>query len=585
MLAGLVAFLTAVFARDNLVAQIFGYTGAAIIMIVSFFFNRHMIFPENLILKRLSQRLIERLESSEQPIPRFLYGFSSAPFKIRYHSLIAQIHVWRERLSDALKEYEKISELPLFEDERRKAELAKAQVFCLAGRMKGAETLLSGIDVEKHPDLMVNRTFVEALVEEQKGNLERAYDLMNSILDIASDDPIVLNNIARLNSMISIRLDMISFYKKALQKSAEGSHHRGIRHTIYRNLIDAYLLDGYRDRALETLRDYRTEFDNNDLLDRLEIISCQIDFGRQTGDRALVIDTIATMFIDVLPRLSEQQKLHMLVSSLRIVKNLSPIVPVMNVRGIKVALPAVHDNITLLTVVLSGVKQNWKKIQTLEFRERFLLNKEVFLILDRMRGSDCTDSFGPMLSSLEEFFASSEVEIQHTIDRIESSFVFERWRWENERLFLMRFLRQEIEQDHLYKQTKKILDDLTELSEILRRNGAILGWIEARLNLLDEELFWLNSSQHDEIRKFHLERMRENLILVSEKVRSIGNHAAFPAIHIRLSYYALAAGNLEMSRKHLQEFKNTRISILHFDSWIRGYYADVENALAAYSGT
>ncbi len=585
ILAGLIVILTSVFARDNLLAQILNYTVAAIISIVSVFFNRHMIFPENLILRSLNQRMIQQLEFGEQPILRFLYVFSSVPFKIRYHSLVAQIHMWRERLSDALTQYERILRLPLFEDERRKAELAKAQVLCLIGRINGAESLLSGIDVEKYPDLRINRTFVEALVEEQKGNLERAYDLMNRILDSAADDPIVLNNIARLNYMRSMKLDMISFYKRALQKSATGSHHRGVRHTIYRNLIDAYLLDNQEKHARETLEDYRTEFENSGLLDRLELTNCRIEFGRQTGDRELVIDAIAAIFLDILPRLSEQRKLHLLVSSLRIVKNLPPIVPVLNVRGIRVAVPAAHDNITLLTVVLSSVKQNWKKIQTLEFKERFLLNKEVFLILDNMRGSNLIEPFEPMLSSLEEFFVASVEELQHTIDSIESAFVFERWRWENERLFLMRFLRQGIEQDCLYKQSQKILSDLTELSKILQDNGAILDWIEASLNLLDEELFWLTCSQHEKIRNFHLERMRKNLIILSNKVLSIGKRVPFPAIHIRLSYYALVVGNLEISRTHLDEFKNTGISILHFDSWIQKYYADVENALAAYSGT
>jgi len=143
ILSLLISVVTTLLFKRSLIFSLLGYSSAAVVAVIGLIFSENVIFPENLLL-RLTKRKYEALDFNEgQNLPdkKIFFGLS-VPFKIEYLHILASYLLDNDDLHGAYRVYKRIESFSLFDSERTRLNIIKAQLFCLAGNIKGAELIL-----------------------------------------------------------------------------------------------------------------------------------------------------------------------------------------------------------------------------------------------------------------------------------------------------------------------------------------------------------------------------------------------------------------------------------------------------------
>jgi len=573
-----ISVVTTLLFKRSLVLSLLGYSSAAVIAVIGLIFSENVIFPENLFLK-LIRRKYEALDFNEgQSLPdkKILFGLS-VPFKIEYLHIIASYLLGNDDLHGAYRVYKRIESFSLFDSEKARLNIIKAQLFCLAGNIKGAELILSKMDTSQYPKLKTSFLISSSLLAESKGNLEEASNLLSKALKESEDkaDTVVINNLGRLKYMRGNDLEAMRYYEKALFSAGDKVKKRS-KSIAFQNLIDLYVRNGELEKASRTFEEFKTEFSNGGIYDKVRFFSYQMVYGRQIRNRSLILDSIAAILIDVIPSLPKKNQLIMLVSTLKAVYDLSPITPMLTINSLTVTMPDVHDNLTQLLTLLYAVRQKWEEISMLPFENLFELNKELFYILTRLADSNLIEPFRQIYGELCSFFRDSIDSIDQKILNLDDPFVFERWKWENNRLFAIRFFQKEMDQAEWLIYLTKVIDRMEDLIQELDDNDAVLLSIEAKLNLVDEVLSTIDHQRGGSIQNKLIEKSRKNLAEADNQITAIGNHVSFCSFYIRIAFYAMTLGECSLCSKYYNSFLATGIAVQQFSHWIRQYFAEVE---------
>jgi len=578
ILSLLISVVTTLLFKRSLIFSLLGYSSAAVVAVIGLIFSENVIFPENLLL-RLTKRKYEALDFNEgQNLPdkKIFFGLS-VPFKIEYLHILASYLLDNDDLHGAYRVYKRIESFSLFDSERTRLNIIKAQLFCLAGNIKGAELILSKMDISHYPELKTSFLISSSLLAESKGNLEEASDLLSEALKENEDKAgtVVINNLGRLKYMRGNDLEAMRYYEKALFSAGDKVKKRS-KSIAFQNLIDLYVRNGELEKASRTFEKFKTEFSNGGIYDKARFFSYQVVYGRQIGNRSLILDSIAAILIDVIPSLPKKSQLIMLVSTLKAVYDLSPITPMLTINSLTVTMPDVHDNLTQLLTLLYAVRQKWEEISMLPFEKLFELNKELFYILTRLADSNLIEPFRQIYGELCSFFRDSIDSIDRKVLSLGEPFVYERWQWENNRLFAARFFQKEMNQAEWPGYLTKVVDHMEDLIQELDDNDAVLLSVEAKLNLVDEVLATIDHQRGSSIQNKLIEKSRKYLAEADRQITEIGNHVSFCSSYIRIAFYAMTLGECSLCSKYYNSFLATGIAVQQFSQWIRQYFAEVE---------
>jgi len=433
------------------------------------------------------------------------------------------------------------------------------------------------MDISHYPELKTSFLISSSLLAESKGNLEEASDLLSEALKENEDKAgtVVINNLGRLKYMRGNDLEAMRYYEKALFSAGDKVKKRS-KSIAFQNLIDLYVRNGELEKASRTFEKFKTEFSNGGIYDKARFFSYQMVYGRQIGNRSLILDSIAAILIDVIPSLPKKSQLIMLVSTLKAVYDLSPITPMLTINSLTVTMPDVHDNLTQLLTLLYAVRQKWEEISMLPFEKLFELNKELFYILTRLADSNLIEPFRQIYGELCSFFRDSIDSIDRKVLSLGEPFVYERWQWENNRLFAARFFQKEMNQAEWPGYLTKVVDHMEDLIQELDDNDAVLLSVEAKLNLVDEVLATIDHQRGSSIQNKLIEKSRKYLAEADRQITEIGNHVSFCSSYIRIAFYAMTLGECSLCSKYYNSFLATGIAVQQFSQWIRQYFAEVE---------
>ena len=118
-------------------------------------------------------------------------------------------------------------------------------------------------------------------------------------------------------------LEAMRYYEKALFSAGDKVKKRS-KSIAFQNLIDLYVRNGELEKASRTFEEFKTEFSNGGIYDKVRFFSYQMVYGSQNRNSSLILDSIAAPK-DVIPSLPKKNQLIMLVSTLKAVYYLSPI--------------------------------------------------------------------------------------------------------------------------------------------------------------------------------------------------------------------------------------------------------------------
>lgn len=577
IISGVIFFLSNLVLEYSLYVAISGWSVSGFLIIIAFFFNKYSIFPENLIISYLKKIYNNHdLDNCDEFSNKKPFFALSIPSKVEYLYIIAQNLMNLGNFYGAYKIYLQIDELPLFDDERSRLKVLKAQLFSLIGDINSAENLLSEIDLQKYTDLIQNSKFVFSLIEEQKGNFNKANELLNEALEYEDSNYIILNNIGRMKFFRGNKLEQLRYYERAFKHKSTG---KSSEHIVYKNLIDSLLLNCKYKEAASKFKEYEQKFSEGTFLDRLSFVEYKISYGRQTKNRKLILEAIATMLFVIMPNLPEKKQLQILISALRIVNNLPTMKPVINVKSIIVTLPDVHVNQTQLLTLLFSTKLKWSEIQSLNFKERFLINKEIMTILERITSSNLITPFKDIERSLEDFFINSLNKIDKVITETDKHFVYDIWKWEKNLLYARRFLQRNMRSKDLPNYIEKTISILKDLKKELVDRGAFISSLEAELDLIDEIISLIPAIKDKKKKKIFIKNATEEIITTSEKMLNIERKALSADYYLRMAFYSMKLQKPDLCKKNYKAFLDSGISVHHYSNWIRKYAGEVEHFL------
>ena len=459
--------------------------------------------------------------------------------------------------------------LDLFQDE--KDEIILIQVRCL---LELGDTLRARSLFEQIPysDMPKNRSKILSLqssFDEITGKFKEALqNLLGSLSELDKNDGVetdmlglatIYNNIARMETMLSNRTDTIHYYKKSarLAKDLKQNH---LIHTAYQNLIDTLLLDDNQKEAISYFDEYSNLINPHNVDDLIGFNNYKLGFARQIDDKEMMIKALNEGNDDILPMLPPKEKLFFNIMELRIRFN---------------SQVSWEDE-------LLDVWKNFEEYTKMDFPEKYFAFKEIISILDKERSQiGRFGHFRQMYEYLFNYFISIHDEIDAYILTLPDYCVYERCNWENERVFLRRFVKRPITEKQEFEIDQKILKHMENIKDIHIGHGNYIQAVAAELNIVDEAMAYARNLKNINMTTQMRDVMQEHLRMAIEREEQFKLHPATNECKLRIARYALFLDQRDVSRKYFAEFNESQISINHYARWLQEYYNVLANEFSS----
>ena len=272
------------------------------------------VFPETSAISHL-ENLIRggRYTEAEQRFPKRPFYVRSIPGKIKWGLLRANKLMEQQRSNAAYEIYSDLLSLPLFDKEKNNIRLKQILVLLLLGDTNRAKSIFKRTKQKIAQDRYYEVLCLQSLFDERAGEFEKARQ--NLLLAVGEHDNVkdrhlamVYNNLGRLEKMLGNTTDTLHYYRKSADLSVHFKE-KALIHIAYPNIIDTYLLRGDNKKAASFLNEYSNLIDKDNIDDLLKFNNYMLEYARQTGNKVLVLDAVTQGRIEILPKISAQEKL------------------------------------------------------------------------------------------------------------------------------------------------------------------------------------------------------------------------------------------------------------------------------------
>jgi hypothetical protein len=363
------------------------------------------------------------------------------------------------------------------------------------------------------------------------------------------------NNLGRMERMLGNMTNVIYYYRKAAELACS-LHDKNLIHIAYPNVIDSYLLNNDNNSAFSFFSNYTELIDKENIDDLLKFNNYSLEYARQTKNRVFLLETLVRGRIEILPRLTEQERYVFEVSELRIRWN----------------------NHCGWDEQLFWLNYHLPEYFKLEFPSRYYLIKEIFIILQELAGMDQIGPFGGLFLQLLQFMGQSKQDIDRYLIDLPDYCVNERCNWEKEKAFLRKIQKTNESQKSLMEFCEGLFEHLHNIKDIQLQHGNPLEAIEADLNVADECMALAQAIQEETIIIFLKNNLEKHLNQACSDLEQFRGHPFLNEYALRIARYALFINNKEKAKKYFDYFVQSKISIHHYANWLQRYYQDLNVA-------
>jgi tetratricopeptide (TPR) repeat protein len=473
--------------------------------------------------------------------------------KIKWNLLWAQKLINQGQPRQAYEAYSKLLALPLFEEEQSDIRLKQVYTLLMLGDTNKAKSIFERTENKIEQTKYYKNLYLKSIFYERCGEFEKArQSLLSAIGEHDSiqtiELAIIYNDLGRMEKILNNMTNVIHYYRKAAEIACHNNC-KFLIHIVYPNIIDIYLLIGDNKKAISFFTKYSELIDKNNIDDLLKFNNYSLEYARQTEDRSLYIKTMEEGRIEVLPKLSERERLSFEVSELRIRWN---------------SQYRWEEQV----VLVSGYLSEYLK---LEFPYRFNLIKEIYTVLCMFAENHKLGSFKGLFLQLLKFMWESKIDIDRYLIDLPDYCIYERCAWEEEMASLHRVHKKD-------ECSGEVLKHLHNIKDIQLQHGNFLEAIKADLNIADECMGLVRVTRDITTINDLNNTMRQHLDCACRDLEKFLWHPASNEYVLRIARYALFLNDRERSRKYFDDFIQSKISIHHYAIWLQRYYHDLSQA-------
>jgi len=544
---------------------ILNFLSVAIIFSLSILYAGYLIlaaekvlFPESspiFILETLVKK--GNYKEIEKRFPQKPFYIISVPGKIKWNLLWANKFIAQDRSKEAYEVYAKLLELPLFEEEESNIRLKQVLSLLLLGDTNKAKSIFERAKNKSDQSKCYDTLYLQSLFYERNGEFEKARQ--NMLSAVSEHDNVqniqlakMYNNLSRMERMLGNMTNTVHYYRKSAEMACQ-YHDKSLIHVVYPNIIDTYLLIEDNKNAVSFFTKYSELVDKNNIDDLLKFNNYSLEYARQTKNRVLHIETLVRGRIEILPKLSERERLVFEVSELRIRWNSQ----------------CGWDE------QLFWLRHYLPEYLKLEFPSRYYLIKEIFIVLRDLARMNNLGPFAGLFSQLLESMGRSKEDIGRYLIELPDYCVDERCFWEKEKVFLRKVQKTNEPQISLREFCEGIFEHLHNIKDIQLQHGNPLAAIEADLNVADECMGLAQETGEATIILYLRNTMGEHLDNACRDLEKFSRHPVSTEYALRIARYALFLDDRERAKKYFDDFVQSKISIYHYANWLQQYYQEL----------
>lgn len=491
----------------------------------------------------------------EKLFPKRPFWVMSIPGQKEWGLLWAKKLMGADHLRQAYEIHSDLLKLPLFEQEADEIRLRRVAILLMLGDTIGAKSVFEQMptDQRKRGEILVLQSFFG----ERTGDFEKAREnllLATREYETEKDASLarVYNNLARMEKLLCNTTDVLHYYRKSAEL-ARYFEEKYLIHIAYPNLIDTYLLMGDRQNAAQFLIEYSELIDKENIDDLLRFHNYRIEYARQIKDHTLFLETLVMGRIELLPKISEQERLSFEISELRIRWN---------------SACGWDEKLFCLGHQLPEYLK-------LEFPPRYYTVKEMFNILLELARRNNLGPFAGLFSQLVEFMGRSKEDINQYLLDLPDYCVDERCYWEKQNVFLRKIQQNNEPKMRLTDLFESIFEHLRNIKDTQLQHGNPLPAIEADLNIADECMGVIQQVQEPSIMPYFRETMERHVNDACTDLAKFRSHPVSSEYTLRIARYALFLGDELKAKKYFDDFLQSKISVFHYANWIQRYYHDL----------
>ena len=505
----------------------------------------NLLFPESSPIFRLENLIREgNYDSIKIRFPQKPFYIQSTLGRMKWHSLCARKLIAQDRPREAYEIYSKLLTLPLFDEEEIDIKLKRIHSLLLLGDTNAAQHILERIQNKAEELKPHNFLYLQSLFYERCGEFEKArHNLLSAIGEQDSVQDIetakTYNDLGRMERMLGNTTNVIHYYRKAAELACS-LHDKNLIHITYPNIIDCYLLNNDNNNATYFFSNYSELIDKENIDDLFKFNNYSLEYARQTKNPVFLSETLERGRIEILPKLTEQERYEFEISDLRIKWN----------------------NHCGWDEQLFWLSYHLPEYLKLEFPSRYYLIKEIFIILQELAGMNHIEPFGDLFLQLLQFMGQSKQDIDQYLINLPDYCVAERCFWEKEKAFLRRIQKTNKSQKSLMEFCEGLFEHLDNIKDIQLQHGNPLAAIEADLNVADECMALAQAIQEETIKIYLENNLEKHLNQACSDLEQFRGHPISNEYSLRIAKYALFVNNKEKAKKYFDYFVQSKIDEL-----------------------
>ncbi|MBI5601875.1 MAG: tetratricopeptide repeat protein [Deltaproteobacteria bacterium] len=519
--------------------------------LLTFLAPAKIVFPESFPISRLKTLINDgAYRTTEGRFGKKPFYIHSVPGKMEWDMLQAHHLVLKGRTKEGYAIYEKILNLPLFEEEI--SNVRQKQVFALLqlGDTNRARSIFEQLSIPKCPEILQ----LESIFNERKGEFESAsQNLLSAIGDCKGGKEealaLIYNNLGRMERILGNFLNAIHYYQKSAE-IAQRFKIKSLIHIVFPNIIDVHLLTGGTQEAHSFMERYSGLIDKENVDDLLKFNNYCLEYARQLKNKPLFLENLVRGRTEILPKLSTQEALFFEITELRIRWN----------------------NQSGWDEKLFWVRQNLSLFLNLEFSNRYYAIKEIFIILKDLAIMENLGPFEALFGQVIDFMGQSKKEIDRYVLGLPDYCVLERCFWEKEKVHLRKIQKIEMTKIDLMDHYNVIFEHLRSIKDIQLQHGNLFTAIEADLNIVDECMGFILSIGESSLIPYLREVMERHLNDACTDLEKFRHYPASNEYIVRIARYALFLDQQAKAKEYFDDFLRSKISIMHYAAWIQEYY-------------
>lgn len=167
-------------------------------------------------------------------------------------------------------------------------------------------------------------------------------------------------------------------------------------------------------------------------------------------------------------------------------------------------------------------------------------------------------------------FESAISDIEYGISELADYQVYERIELEKSKAFIAK------EYSDIYD-FQFVYDALLNIKEICARNNLLIHEIEIILNIADECLTNIDSSDN-QLKEICIGLIKEHVELAIYKLDKLCGHPKVSEFYLLIGFYQFSINQKEAAKEYLHKFESTGINIANYNFMLQSYYDQMKRA-------